>query len=90
MGVSFLPGKAELLGDTLFLFSPTFNRKSYRRPVTARVRGRSVAPASRRLLWSCLLRLWKGMRRVLCGLHVFENDDRTGCCHLFCASRGRF
>ncbi|MGA7918479.1 MAG: hypothetical protein WCA38_02335, partial [Candidatus Acidiferrales bacterium] len=30
-GVSFLPGKAELLGDTLFLFSPTFNRKSYRR-----------------------------------------------------------
>jgi hypothetical protein len=30
-GVSFLPGKAELLGDTLFLFSLTFNRKSYRR-----------------------------------------------------------
>jgi hypothetical protein len=34
-GVSFLPGKAELLGDTLFLFIPTFNRKSYRRNVGA-------------------------------------------------------
>jgi len=30
-GVSFLPAKAESLGDTLFLFIPTFNRKSYRR-----------------------------------------------------------
>jgi hypothetical protein len=30
-GVSFLPRKAEPLGDTLFLFIPAFNRKSYRR-----------------------------------------------------------
>jgi hypothetical protein len=30
-GVSFLPAKAVSLGDTLFLFIPTFNRKSYRR-----------------------------------------------------------
>jgi hypothetical protein len=32
-GVSFLPRKAEPLGDTLFLFIPAFNRKSYRRQI---------------------------------------------------------
>jgi hypothetical protein len=45
-GVSFLPRKAEPLGDTLFLFIPAFNRKSYRRSY-CRSRGARAAPGKK-------------------------------------------